>query len=120
MSKKTDRKNKTNLVVQWPTAPYFTIIDDLFPLQPEVKKITLRVRLAKEIEAGRIAEIGTKTGAQGRPKKVYAFTPVPQTTLDLARANRITLVEHSQLKKLGAIPPVIPVFTPRLTPPVVV
>jgi len=117
MNKKTERKNKTNLVVEWPKTPFFTIIDDLFELNKDAKHITLRVRLNKEIEAGRIAEIGCKTGEQGRPKKVYAFTPVPQSTLDLARQQNITLVDQSRLQKLVAVPAVSPsLVTPRSQP----
>lgn len=107
MSKKTERKNKTNLVVNWPTTPFFTL-DDVFALQPDAKEITLRVRLAKEIEKGKAAEIGCKTGGQGRPKKVFAFTPVPQSTLDLARTQNITLVDQSRLLKVVTIPAVVP------------
>lgn len=107
MSKKTERKNKTNLVVNWPTAPFFTL-EDVFALQPDAKQITLRVRLSKEIEKGKAAEIGCKTGGQGRPKKVFAFTPIPQTTLDLAQTQNITLVEKSVLQKIAALAPVSP------------
>jgi hypothetical protein len=110
MSKKTERKNKTNLVVKWPETAYF-IIEDLFKLQPEAKWITLRVRLSKEIEKGLVAEIGCKTGGQGRPRKVFAFTPVPQSTLDLAESNLITLVDKHRLEKLSTVPsvPTVPV-----------
>jgi hypothetical protein len=52
MSKNTERKNKTNLVVKWPTTPFFTL-EDVFQFNPDAKHITLRVRLTKEIEAGR-------------------------------------------------------------------
>ncbi len=107
MSKKTERKNKTNFVVTWPTTPFFTS-EDVFALQPEAKQITLRVRLSKEIEKGKVAEIGCQTGGQGRPKKVYAFTPVPQSTLDLARSQNITLVDQSRLQKLAAVAAVTP------------
>jgi hypothetical protein len=103
MSKKTERKNKTNLVVKWPTTPYFTL-EDVFTLQRDAKQITLRVRTQKQIEAGNIAEIGALTGGQGRPQKVFAFTPVSQTTLDLARSRSITLVDQNRLQKLLAVP----------------
>ena len=99
MSKKTERKNKTNLVVNWPTAPFFTL-EEVFALQPDSKEITLRVRLAKEIEKGKVAEIGCKTGGQGRPKKVFSFTPVPQSTLDLARSMNVQLVDQTRLQRV--------------------
>lgn len=106
MSKKSERKNKTNLVVNWPKTSYF-IIEDLCALNTDAKEITLRARLAKEIEKGNAAEIGCKTGGQGRPKKVFAFTPVPQSTLDAAKAHNITLVDSNRLQKLSSVPPVV-------------
>lgn len=114
MSKKTERKNKTNLVVKWPTTSLFTI-DDIFQLNSEAKEITLRVRLTKEIESGRAAELGSKTGGQGRPRKVFAFTPVPQTTLDLAKSQNITLVDQNRLQKLFTVPSITS-FVPRSQP----
>ena len=113
MSKKTERKNKTNLVVNWPDAPFFTI-EDLQSLNAEAKNITLRVRLSKEIEKGTAAEIGCKTGGQGRPKKVFAFTPVPEATLTLARTKNITLVDQIRLQGLAALP--MSPFTPKPRP----
>ena len=103
MSKKTERKNRTNLVVEWPKTPFFTL-EDVFALQPDAKEITLRVRLTKEIEKGKAAEIGWKTGEQGRPKKVFAFTPVSQSTLEAARQQNITLVDQIRLQKLASVP----------------
>jgi len=102
MSKKTERKNKTNLVVTWPTTPLFTL-EDVFALQCDAKHITLRVRLSKEIEKGKAVEIGCKTGEQGRPRKVFAFTPVSAATIDLARNQNITLVDTSRLQKIVTI-----------------
>jgi len=112
MSKKTERKNKTNLVVNWPVTPFFTL-DDVFALQPDAKRITLRVRLSKEIEKGKAVEIGCRTGAQGRPKKVFAFSPVPQITLDLAESQKITLVDKARLQKFVNLPAAIPFPKPQ-------
>jgi hypothetical protein len=110
MSKKTERKNKTNLVVNWPTTPFFTL-DEIFALQPDAKEITLRVRLSKEIEKCRAAEIGCRTGGQGRPKKVFAFTPVPQATLDLARSQNVQLVDQTRLQRVVLVPAANPMAT---------
>lgn len=112
MNKKTERKNKTNLVVVWPTTPYFTN-KELFALNAGAKEITLRVRLMTEkVECGQVAEIGCITGGQGRPQKVYAFTPVSQSVLDLAQENNITLVDQGRLQKLASLPSVSPVAAP--------
>lgn len=104
MDKKTERKNKKNLVVNWPTTPFFTI-NDILALN-DAKPITLRVRLAKQIEAGKAIEIGCKTGGQGRPKKVFAFTPIADTTFELAKAENIILVDENRLKKMAMLPSV--------------
>ena len=92
MSKKTERKNKTNLNLVWPKTPYFTI-EDLHSLNADFVNITLRVRLTKQIEAGVIAEIGSVPGGQGRPRKVFALTPVTDATLELAKSQQITPVD---------------------------
>jgi len=91
MSKKTERKNKTNLNVEWPTESFFTI-KDLWKVNPQFVNITLRVRLTKAISTGQVVEIGNKTGGQGRPEKVFALTPVSQETLDAAKGQGISFV----------------------------
>jgi hypothetical protein len=87
------KKNKTNQVVTWPTATLFTI-QELHRLNPKFVNITLRVRLTKAIEAGKVAEIGSIPGEKGRPQKVFAFTPVTQATFDKAFKEGITPVDN--------------------------
>jgi hypothetical protein len=88
------KKNKTNQVVTWPTATLFTI-KELHRLNPKFVEITLRVRLTKAIESGRIAEIGSAPGEKGRPQKVFSLTPVTQITLNRARSEQINLVDNA-------------------------
>lgn len=91
-------KSKNNRAVTWPTSTYFTF-DDLHNLNPEFdKKITLRVRLANAIGEGKVVEIGSIPGGQGRPPKVYVLTPVTQIALDKAEANGISV--PGEAKKL--------------------
>ena len=115
MSKKTERKNKINLNVNWPKTPYFTI-EDIFALNKDGKEITLRVRLSKQIEQGKAVEIGCLTGEQGRPRKVFVFTPLTQAVLDLARANHISLVDQSKLKSFLALPVPVNPFASKPLP----
>jgi hypothetical protein len=89
------KKNKTNQVVTWPTATLFTI-KELHRLNPKFVEITLRVRLSKAIEAGRIVEIGSIPGEKGRPKKMFSLTPVTKRTLELAREEHINLVDNAE------------------------
>ncbi len=88
------KKNKTNQVVTWPTATLFTIAE-LHRLNPKFILITLRVRLTKAIEAGKVVEIGSIPGESGRPPKVFSLTPVTQNTLNKARAEDVTLVDNA-------------------------
>lgn len=98
MSKKPERKNRTNLVVKWPTTPYFTI-KELLKVNSDFKEITLRVRLTKFIETNEVVEIGNKSGAQGRPEKVFAKTPVSDSILKEADSNHIVLKDRSKIQK---------------------
>jgi hypothetical protein len=116
MSKKTERKNKTNLVVNWPTTPFFTI-KELIQMNAGAKEITLRVRLTKEIEAGHAMEIGCKTGGQGRPQKVFAFAPISISTFELAKAANVTIIDENRLMKLASVPSITTVpFTSPISP----
>ena len=97
---KQQRKNKTNQSVTWPTTTYFTIAE-LAKLNPKMltvsgSDITLRVRLTKAIEGGKIAELGSLPGGKGRPVKVFALTPITQLAIDKAKANQINLVDNWQ------------------------
>lgn len=75
------KKNKTCQIVTWPTAILFTI-QELHRLNPKFVNITLRVRLTKAIEEGKIIEVGSIPGEKGRPQKVFSFTPVTQLVFD--------------------------------------
>jgi hypothetical protein len=80
---KTNRKNKTNLTVKWPTG--FYTVDSLFNSNPEFIKITLRVRLNNAIKDGTVSVLGSIKGSKGRPKLAFANAPVSAETLKLAR-----------------------------------
>ena len=106
MSNKTTRKNRTNLTLKWPDSEYFTV-NELFDANPEFIRITLRVRLKKEIdEAKAVAVIGSKKGSHGRPALVYTMTPVSQETIDKARTDGIDIVGDNDLVKVLEITPV--------------
>lgn len=99
---KNTRKNKTNQVLNMPKTPYYKL-QELFALNPQFNaEITIRVRHTKEIEAGRVAEIGSMPGGKGRPLKVYAYTPVSQATLNRAKASGMNPVDNVE-KLINAI-----------------
>ena len=90
--KKTDRKNKTNLVVKW-LNNFFTI-EDLHAANSNFVEITLRSRLKTAQKENRIAEIGCIHSGKGRPKLVFATAPVSKEVLDSARQAGIIFNEH--------------------------
>jgi len=98
--RKTQRKNKTNLVIKWPSHDDYFVIspgDDgsmaskaLMTLNPEFVEITLRVRLKKAIEEDKlVVEIGSKNTGKGRPIKAFAMTPVSQLVREKAKHDGI-------------------------------
>ncbi len=90
-NKKTNRKNKTNLTVTWPSADKYFTIADLMETNNEFIPITLRVRLKNAIDDGTVAEIGTIHGGKGRPKLAFAMNPVTEDVLATARQAEVVL-----------------------------
>ena len=82
--KKTDRKNKTNLTVTWPTN-IFTI-KELNEANSEFVEITLRVRLKKAIETGDVNEIGVLHNGKGRPRLVLVYGAITQDHIAEAKS----------------------------------
>ncbi len=95
--------------IVWPTAPLFTI-RDLHRLNPRFVEITLRVRFTKEIERGKVAEIGSLgKGGMGRPVKVFTLTPVTDEKIRHAAGQKVSLADpfltmtENQLKEAANI-----------------
>lgn len=87
---KTDRKNKTNLVMNWPEHGNLFTIKDLLAANPEFVEITLRVRVDKAIKKeNTVAIIGYKNTGKGRPTMIMSMNPVTQELLDSAYASGI-------------------------------
>jgi len=90
-NKKTNRKNKTNLTVTWPSADKYFTIADLMETNKEFIPITLRVRLKNAIDDGTVVESGTIHGGKGRPKLAFAMNPVTEDVLATARQAEVVL-----------------------------
>ena len=90
-NKKTNRKNKTNLTVTWPSADKYFTIADLMETNKEFIPITLRVRLKNAIDDGTVVEIGTIHGGKGRPKLAFAMNPVTEDVVATARQAEVVL-----------------------------
>jgi hypothetical protein len=107
---KTDRKNKTNLNVNWPEHGKMFTIKELMASNPEFIEITLRVRVDKAIKKdGTVAIIGYKNTGKGRPTMILAMAPVTQQMLDDAYATGI------QPPEIKPVVSVIDVTTPVST-----
>jgi hypothetical protein len=88
---KTDRKNKTNQNINWPShGSLFTIKELLEQHNPDFKEITLRVRIDKAIKKDKLVSvIGYKNVGKGRPTMMLTMNPVSQDLLDKAYADGI-------------------------------
>lgn len=113
MNRKTERKNKTNQVVSWPTRDEYFTIDNLIQANPHMltasgSDITLRVRLSDAITKKQtVVAIGTRNCGKGRPKLAFAMTPVTQTALDKAKTDGIMLLDESKFVTIMEIKPVV-------------
>lgn len=100
--KKTNRQNKTGLSVNWPTGFYTMESSESHPNIPNLwdhnkhfaALITLRVRLTNALENSQVVKLGVVKGSKGRPKLVFANTPVSQSTMDEARAAGVVLEDN--------------------------
>ena len=92
-TKKTDRKNKTNLTVTWPSNDTYFGVSELSNLNSDFIAITLRVRLKNALDEGVVTQIGTVHGGKGRPKLAFAMSPVTETAVTAARAAGVVLVD---------------------------
>ena len=90
-NKKTDRKNKTNLTVTWPSNDTYFGVSDLANLNKDFIAITLRVRLKNALDEGVVTQIGAVHGGTGRPKLAFAMTPVTDAAINSARTAGVVL-----------------------------
>jgi hypothetical protein len=94
--KKTDRKNKTNQTVTYPSC-IFTI-KELNELNPDIVTISLRDKVKKAIKRGELNVIGVLPNGKGRPTLVHVFGSITKFVIDEAKSkgvhlNRELLVE---------------------------
>ena len=92
-TKKTDRKNKTNLTVNWPSNDTYFGVSELTNLNSDFIAITLRVRLKNALDEGIVTQIGTVHGGKGRPKLAFAMSPVTESAITAARSAGVVLVD---------------------------
>lgn len=97
--KKTDRKNKTNLTVNWPKN-IFTI-EELNQKNPDFVNITLRVRLKKAITDNAVSEVGYLHNGKGRPRLVLACAPITQEHIAEAKSKGVVLKDGLSVNVLS-------------------
>lgn len=120
--RKTQRKNKTKQVINWPSHDeYFTIkqlvASNSHMLTSSSSDITIRVRLKKAIdEHNLVAEIGSRNCGKGRPEKAFAMRPVRQVALDKAKAEGIILDSPKLLTVMDVAPLTASQTAPAVTP----
>ena len=111
---KTGRKNKTKLVVNWP-ASHFTI-KELHALNPDFVEITLRVRLQGFLERSEVTELGTLHMEKGRPKLVFAKSPVNAKVIESAKNSGVLFSESTTVKVTDITSPTQPAVTLKSEP----
>jgi hypothetical protein len=108
--KKTDRKNKTNLTVTWPSN-IFTI-KELNAQNPEFVEITLRVRMKKAMESGEITDIGVLHNGKGRPTLVFVHDIPTKEHIEEAKSRQVILKDASSVNiiKITNTPTAVDIF----------
>jgi hypothetical protein len=108
--KKTDRKNKTNLTVTWPSN-IFTI-KELNAQNPDFVEITLRVRMKKAIDSSEITEIGVLHNGKGRPTLVFVHGTPTKEHIEEAKSRQVILKNPPTVNviKITNIPTVVDIF----------
>ena len=94
--KKTDRKNKTNQTVKYPSC-IFTI-KELNDINTDIVTISLRDKVKKAINRGELNVIGILPNGKGRPTLVHVVGPITKSIIEDAKnkgvhLNRELLVE---------------------------
>lgn len=87
--KKTDRKNKTNQTVTYPSC-IFTI-KELNELNPDIVTISLRDKVKKAIKRGELNVIGVLPNGKGRPTLVHVFGSITKSIIDEAKSKGVHL-----------------------------
>jgi len=113
--KKTDRKNKTNLTVTWPSNVF--TIKELNANNPEFVEITLRVRMKKAMESREITEIGVLHNGKGRPTLVFVYGTPTKEHIEEAKSRQVILKDASSVNviKITNMPTAVDIFDRKST-----
>ena len=108
--KKTDRKNKTNLTVTWPSNVF--TIKELNAQNTDFVEITLRVRMKKAIDSGEITDIGVLHNGKGRPTLVFVYGTPTKEHIEEAKSRQVILKDVSSVNviKITNTPATVDIF----------
>jgi hypothetical protein len=108
--KKTDRKNKTNLTVTWPSNVF--TIKELNAQNTDFVEITLRVRMKKAIDSGEITDIGVLHNGKGRPTLVFVYGTPTKEHIEEAKSRQVILKDVSSVNvvKITNAPTSVDIF----------
>ena len=108
--KKTDRKNKTNLTVTWPSNVF--TIKELNAQNTDFVEITLRVRMKKAMESGEITDIGVLHNGKGRPTLVFVYGTATNEHIEEAKSRQVILKDVSSVNviKITNAPTSVDIF----------
>ena len=108
--KKTDRKNKTNLTVTWPSNVF--TIKELNAQNTDFVEITLRVRMKKAIDSGEITDIGVLHNGKGRPTLVCVYGTPTKEHIEEAKSRQVILKDVSSVNviKITNTPTTVDIF----------
>ena len=108
--KKTDRKNKTNLTVTWPSNVF--TIKELNAQNTDFVEITLRVRMKKAMESGEITDIGVLHNGKGRPTLVFVYGTATNEHIEEAKSRQVILKDVSNVNviKITNAPTSVDIF----------
>ena len=80
---------KKNKKINWPKGTF--TIDDVQLKNPSFVNITLRVRIKDAVDKYDIEEIGSIPNGKGRPKKLFAASPIRQHHIDEAKTKNANI-----------------------------
>ena len=108
--KKTDRKNKTNQTVTWPSNVF--TIKELNAQNTDFVEITLRVRMKKAIDSGEITDIGVLHNGKGRPTLVFVYGTPTNEHIEEAKSRQVILKDVSNVNviKITNTPTTVDIF----------
>ena len=108
--KKTDRKNKTNQTINWPSN-IFTI-KELNVQNPDFVEITLRTRMKKSMDSGEITDIGVLHNGKGRPTLVFVYGTATNEHIEEAKSRQVILKDVSNVNviKITNTPTTVDIF----------